>query len=92
MTALSEGNRLYLVCSAHLDDPFELGRRQQAGWSAAWLMRAQDLGDWFDEHANCPDSPDCFKLAYAKPQNHDVDPVVDPTKNIGAAVRMALAK
>ncbi len=86
-----EGNRLYLVCSAHPEESkVMLGKRLQGAYGRA--PGAHELNAWFDEHEKCPGAPDCYKLAYANPQNYDVDPVVDPAKHVGAAVKLALVK
>lgn len=88
---MTEGNRVYVTCASHPEASLiMLGKRLQSAYGRA--PSNNELNSWFDEHANCPGAPDCFKLAYAKPQNWDVDPVVDPGKNIGAAVKLALVK
>lgn len=85
-------NRLYLVCTAHQEESHSLmlGKRLQGAYGRA--PGAHEMNTWFDEHANCPGAPDCFRLAYAKPQNHDVDPIADPSTSIKAAVKLALVK
>jgi hypothetical protein len=84
-------NRLYLTCASHPEESaIMLGKRLQGAYGRA--PGAHELNGWFDEHANCPGAPDCFKLAYRHPQNHDVDPVADPTTDVKAAVKLALVK
>lgn len=84
-------NRLYLTCTSPPEESaIMLGKRLQSAYGRA--PSNHELNKWFDEHATCPGAPDAFKLAYAKPQNWDVDPPADPTKNVGAAVKLALVK
>ena len=86
-----DGNRLYLVCSAHPEDSkVMLGKRLQGAYGRA--PGAHELNTWFDEHENCLGAPDCFKLAYAQPQNHDLDPPADPATSIKAAVKLSLVQ
>lgn len=88
---MTEGNRLYLTCASHPEASLiMLGKRLQSAYGRA--PGANELNTWFDEHANCPGAPDCFKLAYQQTQNHDVDPVTDPATDIKAAVKLALVK
>lgn len=88
---MTDGNRLYLVCAAHpAESSIMLGKRLQSAYGRP--PSASELDKWFDEHATCVGAPDCFKLAYAKPQNWDVDPPVDPATDIKAAVKLALVK
>lgn len=88
---MTEGNRLYLTCASHPEASLiMLGKRLQSAYGRA--PGANELNAWFDEHANCPGAPDCFKLAYQQTQNHDVDPVTDPATDIKAAVKLALVK
>lgn len=84
-------NRLYLTCASHPEESaIMLGKRLQGAYGRA--PSNHELNKWFDEHAQCPGAPDCFKLAYKLPQNHDVDPPADPAHNVGAAVKLALVK
>jgi hypothetical protein len=84
-------NRLYLTCASHPEaSALMLGKRLQGAYGRA--PGAHELNGWFDEHANCPGAPDCFKLAYKHPQNHDVDPIADPATDVKAAVKLALVK
>lgn len=84
-------NRIYLVCSAHAEESkIMLGKRLQGAYGRA--PGNTELNRWFDEHANCLGAPDCFKLAYSHPQNHDVDPIADPKTDLKAAVKLALVK
>lgn len=88
---MTEGNRLYLVCAAHPDkSAIMLGKRLQTTYGRA--PSAHELNAWFDEHEKCPGAPDCFKLAYGHPINHDVDPIADPATSVKAAVKLALVK
>jgi hypothetical protein len=89
---MTEGNRLYLVCTAHQEESkaLMLGKRLQSAYGRA--PGAHEMNSWFDEHAQCPGAPDCFRIAYAKSQNHDVDITVDPATNVKAAVKLALVK
>lgn len=86
------GNRIYLVCTAHQQESksLMLGKRLNGAYGRP--PSAHEINAWFDEHANCPGAPDCFKLAYQQPQNYDVDPPADPATNVKAAVKLALVK
>jgi hypothetical protein len=86
---MTEGNRLYLICASHPEDSkLMLGKRLQSAYGRP--PSTHEMNAWFDAHAKCPGAPDCFKLAYAESQNHDVLPVVDPATNLKAAVKLAL--
>ena len=88
---MTEGNRLYLVCASHPEDSkLMLGKRMQSAYGRP--PSAHEINAWFDEHAKCPGAPDCFKLAYAQPRNHDVDAPADLATNLQAAVKLALVK
>lgn len=88
---MTEGNRLYLVCAAHPEESMlMLGKRLKSAYGRA--PGAHELNSWFDEHANCLNAPDCFKLAYQQTQNHDVDPIANPATDLKAAVKLALVK
>lgn len=86
------GNRLYLVCTAHEQEgaALMLGKRLNGAYGRP--PSAHEINAWFDEHANCLGAPDCFRLAYQKAQNYDVDPVADPKTDLKAAVKLALVK
>jgi len=88
---MTEGNRLYLVCAAHPEDSkLMLGKRLQGAYGRP--PSAHEINQWFDAHAGCRGAPDCFKLAYAQPQNHDLDPPADPANNVRAAVKLSLVQ
>ena len=89
---MTEGNRLYLVCTAHAEPAHALmlGKRLQTAYGRA--PGAHEMNTWFDEHSQCPGAPDCFRIAYQNPQNHDVDPPADPATDVKAAVKLALVK
>ncbi len=86
-----DGNRLYLVCSAHPEDSkIMLGKRLQGAYGRA--PGNTELNKWFDEHAQCLNAPDCFRLAYENQMNYDVDVPADPATNLKAAVKLAIVK
>ena len=89
---MTEGNRLWLVCSAHpdTDNGLMLGQRRGAEYHRA--PSAGHINDWFEKHADCATEPDHFKLAHSQTPNYDVDPVISPENHVGAAVRVALVK
>lgn len=67
-----------------------LGKRLQSAYGRA--PANTELNKWFDEHEQCLGAPDCFKLAYERPLNFDVDALADPKTNLRAAVKLALVK
>ena len=89
---MTEGNRIYLVCNAHPDVEHGIMLGMRRGSEFFKGPMGQHLNDWFDTHAKCLTEPDHYRIAYAQPLNHDIDPYVDPATNLKAAVKLALVK
>lgn len=84
-----EFNRLWLTCDAHPDteNGIILGQRRMDGYGRA--PTAQMLDRWHEQHKNCCDYPDHYRLAHSKTPNWEMALSAD-TQPVKKAVKLAL--